>query len=105
MKKVLFGAGCAILLLLFNFGTDALAQNTVPNGDFELQDLGPWTLTGSNSSTAMVQFDVAGIGSSSWSWKRMPGTGTGNGGLVQDIPLIGGHTYDLTINVAYVENG
>ena len=105
MKKLLFAAGCAVLLLLFHPGSDGLAQNTVPNGDFELQDLGPWELTGSNAYCSMLQFDVAGIGSSSWCWKRMPGTNTGNGGLMQDIPLIGGVPYNLSINVAYVENG
>jgi hypothetical protein len=105
MKKILFGAGCAILLLLFHPGGDALAQNTVPNGDFELRDLGTWDLTGSNSYCLMTQYDVAGTGSSSWCWRRMPGTGSGNGGLLQSIPLIGGVLYNLSINIAYVENG
>jgi hypothetical protein len=105
MKKILFGLGCAILLLFFYPGGDAFAQDTVPNGDFELQDLGPWDLTGSNSSTTMMMYDVGGTGKPSWSWRRMPGTGTGNGGLLQNIPLIGGVTYDLSINIAYVETG
>ena len=104
MKNIFIGAGCIVLLLLFS-GSDASAQNIVPNGDFELQDLGPWALTGSNSNTMLMQFDVTGSGQSSWSWRRMPGTGTGNGGLAQDICLIGGVTYNVSVPVACVETG
>jgi hypothetical protein len=104
MKHILLGTGCVILFLFFS-GSDAAGQNIVPNGDFELQSLGLWTLEGQNNYTSLTMFDVAGIGQSSWSWKRMPGTGTGNGSLVQDVCLIGGVTYNVLVDVACVESG
>ena len=101
MKKYLVAAGCAALLALFLCQGDLFAQNTVPNGDFELQSQGPWILTGSNTGASCSVYDTSGTGSS-WCWKRQPGTNGGNGGLTQDIPLIGGVTYNVSVNVCYI---
>ena len=104
--RILLGAGVAVLLLFFWSPGMAKAQNTVPNGDFEVQDLGPWTMTGDNGWTTMKLYDTDGDGVDSWCWKRKPGTDNGqpfgNGGLEQEVYLIQGVTYDFSCWVAYL---
>ncbi len=99
--KILVAAGCVVLLFLFLFQGDLSAQNTTPNGDFELQAQGSWVLTGSNNGAACTIYNTTGSGSS-WCWKRKPGTNGGNGGIEQDLALIGGVTYDFTVAVCYI---
>ena len=99
MKKLLVGAGCCFLLLFLSQG-DALAQNLVPNGGFEQQELGVWTQYGGNSASGVVQYDVTGDGLS-WSWKRQPGTNH-NGGINQEFVLLGGVDYTISMDLAFL---
>jgi hypothetical protein len=99
--KIFTAAGCVTLLFLFLFQGDAFAQNTVPNGDFELQAQGPWVLTGSNVGAGCTPYNTTGSGTS-YCWKRKPGTNNGNGGIEQDVPLIGGLAYDVSIPICYI---
>ncbi len=105
MKKVLAGAGCLILFLFILGSGEALAQNTVANADFELQDYGLWVKTGQNQGAEFVQYDTNGNGQRSWCLKRKPGTGFPfgcNGGPAQDVILIGGVTYNFFARICYI---
>ena len=106
MKKLLLGAGALALLLLFLSAGDCRAQTIVPNGDFQLKELGPWELYGNNGYQECVRYDVTGNGSKSWCWKRRPGTNGGlpwgNGGIKQTINLIAGVQYELTADLAFL---
>ncbi len=102
MRKLIWLTSCSALLLLLFSGTGALAQNTAANGDFELQDTGPWAKTGSNDGAMIIMFDVNGNGQTSLCWKRQPGSNIGNGGLTQDVSLIAGTTYDVSVNVSFI---
>ena len=101
MRKWIVGAGCLALLLLVFSGSEALAQNTLPNGDFELQAAGSWDLTGNNNGAMAATYDVTGLGSS-WCWKRQPGSDQGNGGLTQAVYLLDGLTYDFSMDVCFI---
>jgi hypothetical protein len=104
MKRHLFGAGTiALLLFIFSSGV-AFGQNVVANGNFDLEDRGPWELTGENTGAKALQFDVNGDINPSWCWKRQPGTKSpvsGNGGLKQTIYLVAGQTYNFSAKVAF----
>ncbi len=102
MKKVLYGAGlCAALLLIFLPGA-ASAQSVVPNGDFELQSLGPWQLYGNNSEQWLTNYDVTGDGKTSLCWKRRPGTNAGNGGIKLQVYLTAWKTYYIEADAAFL---
>lgn len=105
MKRMLLGVGCLALLLIVFSNNEGAAQTAVPNGGFEQQDVPPWVKTGNHTYGRMMKFDVNGNGTFSWCYRKMPGNTAGNGGLIQDIPLIGGVTYDFSCCVAYVESG
>ena len=104
--KLIFGIGAAALFLLFLAPGAVLGQNVVPNGDFELQDLGLWEMTGDNGWVKIKDYDVNGNGQITWCWKRKPGLNSGqpfgNGGLKQDVHLIAGVTYEFNADVAYL---
>ena len=100
IKGCLFTA--AGLMLLFMASPAPLnAQDMAINGNFELQALGPWDMTGSNNNAAMATFDVDGDGTATNCWMKEPGTNGGNGGLEQKVLLVAGVTYDITCDVAY----
>jgi len=105
MKTILAGAALAAVLLVLSPGA-ALAQNAVPNGDFELTlKLGPWEEYGGTAGTDLIKWDTSGSGKTSWCFKRKPGYsafGGGNGGLNQMVLLVGGVTYDFHANIAYL---
>jgi len=105
MKRILLAAGCVALFCLVLGQDNALAQNLVPNGDFEMQARAEWLLTGNNTGAQATTFDTNGNGDNSWCWKRTPGTTKGNGGLEQDVYLFGGVLYNFTAHVAYDETG
>lgn len=90
---------CTLLSFLFFPGSLA-AQNVVPNGDFELRELGRWEKTGDNISQYVYEYDVTGWGPS-WCWKRRPGWGN-NGGIKQQVHLIAGETYLLEADLAFL---
>jgi len=72
------------------------------DGNFELgAALGPWSLFGDNAGAAFVQYDVDGAGGDTWCLRRMPGSDVGNGGLTQDVLLVGGVTYQFDADIAY----
>ncbi len=100
MKILLAGAGLCLLFFVAP-QPEAMAQTAVPNGDLELESLGPWDLFGDNAVQAVVQTDVNGNGSPSWCWRRKPGTDGCNGGFLQDVYLIAGVTYQFDADVAY----
>ncbi len=105
MKKLYIGLGCLALLLIAFSNQEGAAQNIVPNGGFESGDLDPWVKTGNHTYGRMMKYDTNGNGSVSWCYRKMPGTSAGNGGLIQDVELIGGVTYDFSMCIAYVESG
>ncbi len=99
MKTLLVGAGCCFLLLFLSQG-DALAQNLIPNGCFEQEELGLWAQYGNNGSSIVTQYDVSGDGNS-WCWKRRPGSGH-NGGIKQEFDLLGGVEYTISMDLAFI---
>ncbi len=103
MKNNFVIAG-GIVLLLFLFQGVAFGQNTAANGDFQLQDQGAWEKNGNNIGVGCIEYDTNGNGQKSWCWKRKPGDspfGGGNGGITQEVCLVGGVTYKLTANICY----
>ena len=105
MKKGMFGAGLLALLLVVLSPGEALGQNVVPNGDLELQSLGPWSTTGSTFGTYVVLYDTNGNGKLSYCYKRRPGyspLGGGDGGIEQTVNLVGGVTYVFSADVCYI---
>jgi len=79
----------------------ASAQDMILNGNYELEALGPWIMTGGNTHTSVVKNDVTGTGNDSWCLEREPGTPNDNGGITQDVLLIGGVTYDFYADIKY----
>lgn len=105
MKKLLFGVClCAALLLLFSQG-QASAQtwenDTVRNGDFELEDFGLWDLNGNNDKVAIIEYPVVDW-IMSWCLKRKPGTPIGNGGFAITVYLEAGRTYAFDADIAAI---
>ena len=99
MKKLIIGAACLTLVFLFQGGV--LAQNVVPNGDFELKAQGQWDLIGNNNGASCEVYNTSATGKS-WCWRRAPGTPSGNGGHSMDIHLVGGVAYAINIDVCYL---
>jgi len=78
------------------------AQERCLDGNFELgATLGPWSLFGDSSGAGFVQYDVDNVGGATWCLMRMPGSNFGNGGIEQDVLLIGGVTYQFDADIAY----
>lgn len=105
MKKQ-FVLGCLGAATLFFVCTGSLsAQETVFNGDLETKAYSPmWTLTGGNAHTTVVNYPtVAGI--YSYCVRRMPGLPNDNGGIEQQVHLMGGVTYLFNANIAATEAG
>ncbi|MFH2001510.1 MAG: hypothetical protein ABIK28_17640, partial [Planctomycetota bacterium] len=75
------------------------AQNVSFNGDFETGAYSHgWTLFGGNTGTTIATFGT-GVGDPSYCLKRMPGS-PNNGGIEQEVHLIGGETYNFYANIA-----
>lgn len=102
MKKVFVGASLCALLLVLTSGS-LFAQATasmVPNGDFEQGALNEWTRYGTSSGQEVTKFNVLTT-ALSWCNKWRPGSNGGNGGIRQDVYLIGGLTYQFDADVAF----
>jgi len=90
--------GAAGLLLLC--APSAGAQEMVFNGDFETGSLNHgWTLFGGNANTITTTFAVV-YNQPSLCVKRKPGTPGDNGGIQQEVHLLGGVTYAFSANIA-----
>jgi hypothetical protein len=99
MKKTLWLAslGAAVLFLC---SSPLAAQEVVFNGDFELGTYSPtWTLTGGNTYTQIAYFQTK-LGQNSLCLKRRPGPPSSNGGIEQNVHLIGGVMYVFTADIA-----
>lgn len=101
MRKVLAGAGLCTLLLVLTSGS-LFAQATASiaaNGDFEQGVLNEWSLYGNNNGQALTKYNTVET-ATNWCNKWRPGSNRGNGGLTQEIYLIGGLTYNFGMDVA-----
>lgn len=100
--KAVIAAAC--LLILFS-AVELQAQSVAVNGDFETNSISPsWELYGGNTYTQVASYQtVAGV--TSLCLKRRPGTPNSNGGISQDVHLIGGMSYRFSANIACVETG
>jgi len=105
MKRAKVFACFGAIALLYMCATPLQAQNVVLNGDLETESILPlWGLHGGNSNTTMVKFQTV-VGVNSWCMKRRPGSPNDNGGIEQEVHLIGGIDYSIVVNVAVVESG
>jgi len=103
-KFILFNFLALTVLLLM--ATNATAQSTIFNGDFETGSYSPmWTLTGNNAATIISTFATVKGQPSSLCLRRMPGTPSNNGGLEQKVFLVGGVKYNCTVNAAVYKSG
>ncbi len=102
MKKVFIGAGlCALLLVLASGNLSAaVSASMVGNGDFEQTELNEWVLYGNNNGQEVLKASEP-TGQVSWCNKWRPGSNRGNGGIKQDVYLIGGLTYEFSANIAF----
>jgi len=100
LKPIVAAVAAAAVLLLFA-PSPAVAQDMALNGNFELQDYGPWTIYGGNTGTSLVQDDVNNNGTATWCLERKPGTPDGNGGIQQDVLLVAGVTYQFDADIKY----
>ena len=99
MRKTLWLASLGAAVLFLCSGP-LPAQETVFNGDFQLGNYTPpWTLTGGNAYTQVTYFQTK-LGVNSLSLKRRPGPPNSNGGITQDLYLIGGVMYVFTADIA-----
>lgn len=102
MRRLTIPAVFAVSALFLWAPPPLAAQEMCNNGNFELgAALGPWTLFGDNTGAGFIQYDVDGAGGDTWCLKRLPGTDLGNGGVAQQVLLIGGVTYQFDADVAY----
>jgi hypothetical protein len=101
MFKVIVAAVLGVAVLGFWASPDLCAQDMAINGNFELDAMGPWTISGSNYNVGIGYFDVQGTGVASPCYRREPGTDVGNGSFLQDVLLVGGVTYLLEAHVCY----
>jgi len=102
MFKFLLPVGLALGLLCLWGVSPLAAQERCMDGNFELGDaLGPWSLFGDNTNAGFVQKDVDATGGPSWALERAPGTDFGNGGIKQNVVLIGGVDYQFEADVLY----
>lgn len=91
---------CFVIALTMLFGSAVIAQNVSFNGDFETGSHSHgWTLVGGNTYTTMATFTTSINADPSWTVKRRPGA-PDNGGIEQEVHLIGGETYLFSANVA-----
>ena len=99
MKKLFLLASLGVAVLFLCSGPVS-AQNAVFNGDFQIGNYTPpWTLTGGNAYTQTAYFQTK-LGVNSLSLKRRPGPPNSNGGIEQDIHLIGGVMYVFKADIA-----
>ena len=100
IKGCLFTAA-GLLLLLVASPAPLHAQDMAINGNFELEALGPWSLFNNNAHSSLLVYDTSGDGTSSWCVERKPGKPNDNGGIEQDVLLVGGVTYQFDADVNY----
>jgi len=101
MKKVFVGAGLSVLLLVLT-SSSLFAQATasmVANGDFEQGVLNEWTLYGNNNGQELTKYQVL-PSVTTWCNKWRPGSNRGNGGIQQDVYMIGGVPYQFDMDIA-----
>ncbi len=102
MHKIFVPVALALGLMCLWAAPPLAAQERCMDGNFELgAALGPWSLFGDNTGAGFVQYDVDGTGGPTWCLEREPGTDFGNGGVTQDVLLIGGVTYQFDADVCY----
>ena len=102
MFKVSVSAALAFGLLCLWGLSPLAAQERCMDGNFERgAALGPWKLFGDNTGAGFVQKDVDATGGPSWALERAPGTDFGNGGIKQNVLLVGGVTYQFDADVLY----
>lgn len=108
MRRIFMVTAMLAVSALFLPQPEVAAQTVAPNGDWELQELGPWNLVGDNGNQLVTVYDVNGDGKLSWCWRRKPGLNAGqpfsNGGCEQDVYLVKGVTYDFSADLAYAVN-
>jgi len=100
MKQPFLWACLGVGALLLLAAPDAAAQSSAFNGDFETGSYTHgWTLFGGNTNTITAMFQTK-VNESSLCLKRRPGPPSDNGGIEQEVHLIGGVNYLFTANVA-----
>lgn len=105
MRRPLILTCFGIAALIFLGATHADAQNIAFNGDFETgAHTDGWTLKGGNTHTTIALFEST-IGKKSLCLKRRPGTPSSNGGLEQQVHLLGGVTYNFSADIVAEETG
>ena len=102
MRKVIVLSGLACGLMLAWAVHPLTAQEMCNDGNFELgKALGPWSLFDDNTGSSFAQYDVDGTGGATWCLERKPGSDYGNGGIKQNVLLVGGVTYQFDADVCY----
>jgi hypothetical protein len=102
MMKGCLSIAAGLMLLLLASPAPLNAQDMAINGNFEFQALGPWLDFGKNvHSNLMVVFDTNNDGTATWSLERRPGKPDDNGGIQQEVLLVGGVTYQFDADVCY----
>lgn len=102
MHKLLVPVALAFGLLCLWGAAPLAAQERCMDGNFELGSaLGPWSLFGDNTGSQFTMYDVDGTGGDTWCLERSPGSDYGNGGIEQNLLLIGGVTYQFEADVCY----
>jgi len=100
MRRVFLLAVLGVVALLFLGSGPLWAQGAVFNGDFETGSYSPmWILTGGNTYTQLVVWDST-PGVKSHCLKRQPGPPSSNGGIEQDVALVGGIQYVFSADIA-----
>ena len=97
MKKLLMFICVTGLLCLFFAGQPLLAQNAVVNPNFQTADFSHWQTTGTGYS--IINGPTA-LGMSGYCVRKSPGSPDANGSIIQDVHLIGGHTYQFSAKIA-----
>ena len=97
MKRLLLFLFVAGLFCCFLSGQPLLAQNAVVNPLFQTGDLTFWQTTGSGYA---VIIGPANLGMDQYCVKKSPGGPDHNGSIIQNVHLIGGHTYKFSAKIA-----
>ena len=94
----------SFLFLLSSGPLWAQGEGEVVNGDFETGTCTPpWTLTGGNLFTQVVEWEIT-PGDLSYCLKRRPGAPE-DGGIEQSVYLVGGIPYVFSADVAALWSG
>jgi hypothetical protein len=105
MKKAFVLVCCGAAALLFLCASPVAAQEVVFNGDFETNSYTSlWSLFGGNQYTTIATYQTV-YGVNSLCLKRRPGNPNSNGGIEQEVHLLGGITYNFSASIAATETG